>query len=238
MTNGIPPDYLVLCAGLIYIVGLLIIDQLVLRCMLLVGSVFYVWYYATVNGEPMWAAIVTNLAISSANAIGLGLLLLRNSKLSIPHRHADIYEMFSILPPGDFRKLMSAATRSEVAHEFRMTVEGEPVRTLYFVLRGEVTAAKRGETFPLPAGIFLGEVGYLTGNAASATTTLDAGGELIQWDVATLKRMCARSPRFNLALDAAISKDLAAKVALAGAPGHGVETGDASWRSLAASGTV
>ena len=218
MAHTLPPDYLVFCAGAIYFLALVIINQAILRALLLVGSVFYVWYYAVAGDEPMWAAIYTNLAISSANAFGLALLLLRNSRLSIPRRHADIYSAFSVLPPGDFRKLMAAGTRRVAAEDIRLTEEGAAVKTLYFVLRGELTAAKRGETFRLPERIFVGEVGYLTGKPASATTTLKAGGELIAWDVAQIERIAARSPRFDLALDAAISLDLAEKVAHAGAP--------------------
>lgn len=213
-----PPEFLVFCAGAIYILALLIIDQVILRVVLLFGSIFYVWYYAIVDAEPMWAAIFSNLAISSANAIGLGLLLLRKSRLSVPRRHADIYPAFHVLPPGDFRKLMALGKRHVTSTDMILTEEGSPVRTLYFVLSGELVAGKRDETFPLPERIFVGEVGYLTEKPASATTTLKAGGEVIEWDVAKIERMARRNPRFDMALDAAISIDLAEKVSLAGGP--------------------
>ena len=64
------PDYLVACAGFIYIVAFLIINQIVLRCMLLVGSAFYVAYYAVVAGEPLWSAParLAMAAMSSASS--------------------------------------------------------------------------------------------------------------------------------------------------------------------------
>lgn len=212
------PDSLVATAGFIYILAFLIINQIVLRCMLLVGSAFYIAYYSVVADVPLWSAIFTNLGISLANFIGLLLLLFRNSRFSIPREHADIYPLFSLLPPGDFRTLIRLGERSVLKQDATLTRDGAPVETLYFVLNGEVTAHKNAESFSLPNGIFIGEVGYLTGNGASATTRLAKGAEVIGWDVARLRREARRNPRFNLALDALISQDLAAKVAQAGAP--------------------
>lgn len=214
----IEPEYLVACAGVIYVCAFLIINQIFLRITLLVGSVFYVWYYFIVADVPLWAAIFSNLAIFLANSTGLALLLLRGSKLIIPRQYRDIYPLFSVLQPGDFRTLMRLSKRHIADSEIEMTAEDAPVRKLYFVVEGKVEASKRNQSFSLNDGIFVGEIGYLTGNAASATTTLAAGGDVLEWDVAALRRKAKRSPRFNLALDAAISKDLATKVSRAGAP--------------------
>lgn len=219
MNLPILPDYLVAAAGVIYMLAFLIINQVVLRCMLLIGSAFYIAYYSVVANEPLWAAIFTNLGISLANLFGLLLLLFRNSRFSIPRAHSDIYPAFRLLPPGDFRTLMRLGERKKLEADTTLTREGKTVETLYFVLDGEVAAEKRGETFSLPLQIFIGEVGYLTGNGASATTRLAEGGEVVAWDVRKLRREARRNTRFNLALDALISQDLATKVAQAGAPG-------------------
>ena len=53
---------------------------------------------------------------------------------------------------------------------------------------------------------------------ASATSWVAAGAEIVEWNVADLRRHSARKPRFKLALEAMISKDLAAKVTYAVAP--------------------
>ena len=221
MSLNVVPDYLVACAGFIYIVAFLIINQIVLRCMLLVGSAFYVAYYAVVAGEPLWMAIFTNIGISTANFLGLLILIFSRSRLAIPKEHSDIYPVFSLLPPGDFRTLIRLGRRRVLNEDAVLTRDGAPVDTLYFVLRGEVVAEKRGETFMLPERIFIGEVGYLTRDGASATTRLAKGGEVLEWDVARLRAKAKQSARFNLALAALISKDLAAKVSRAGAPGKG-----------------
>jgi hypothetical protein len=138
------PDYLVACAGVIYILAFLIINQIVLRCMLLVGSAFYIAYYSVVAGEPLWAAIFTNLGISLANLVGLLILLFRNSRLAVPRKHSDIYPIFSLLPPGDFRALIRLGERRVLEEDAVLTRDGAPVETLYFVLKGEIAAQKAG----------------------------------------------------------------------------------------------
>ena len=163
-------------------------------------------------------AIWTSIAIALANSIGLASLFLRNSTLSIPKRHKDIYAHFKVLPPGDFRKLMRAATRRSVPKGMVLTTDEKPVTSVFYILSGPVAVEKFGESFDLPEGIFLGEVGYLTGRPASATTVMTTDGDVLEWKVDVLKRKADRDVRFRLAMDAVISLDLANKVARAGSP--------------------
>lgn len=218
MENMALPDYVVLGAGISFVLGYLIINQVALRLAVMVGTFLYIWYYAIASDEPLWTAIWTSVAMGLANLCGLFALWLRSSQLSIPRKHRDIYAHFNILPPGDFRKLMSAAKRARLPEGFVLTRSNARVKSVYYVINGSVAVDKFGERFYLPDGIFLGEVGYLTANRASATTVLTAESDVLEWDVADLKNRSERDVRFKLALDALISLDLAEKVARAGSP--------------------
>lgn len=212
------PDYVVLAAGVSFCLGYATINQWALRSLVMIGTLFYIWYYAIVTDTPQWAAIWTSVAMGLANVIGLFGLWLRSSPLSIPQKHRDIYAHFNILPPGDFRKLMRVAKRETLPEGYMLTKNNARVKAVYFIINGGVGAEKFGETFYLPDGIFLGEVGYLTGNRASATTFLTQQSDVLSWDVADLKNQSERDVRFKLAMDALISIDLADKVARAGSP--------------------
>ena len=211
-------DYVVLAAGVTFCIGYAIINQVILRLLILAGTGLYIWYYAIVTDVPQWAAIWTSVAMGLANMFGLFSLWLRNSPLSIPRNHRDIYTHFSILPPGDFRKVMAVAQRKKLPADTVLTKNNARVKTVYYVISGGVAVEKFGERFYLPDGIFLGEVGYLTGNRASATAFLTEDSDVLEWDVADLKRNSERDVRFKLAMDALISIDLAEKVARAGSP--------------------
>ncbi len=195
------------------------INQVRLRLLIITGTFFYIAYYATAADQPLWSAIYLSSAQGTANVIGLCLLLAGNSRLVIPRDFSDIYPRFKHLPPGDFRKMMRLGKRYIAGADETLGEEGAPVDRLVYIVNGSAHVRKRGEDFKIPSGIFIGEVAYLLGQGSAATTTLDKGSEIISWSKADLDAASVRSPRFKLALEAAISRDMARKVALAVAPG-------------------
>ncbi|MCK8464442.1 cyclic nucleotide-binding domain-containing protein [Aliiroseovarius sp. S1339] len=212
-------DILVLAAAGMFVLGYLIINQVILRVMLLIGTALYIWYYFVVAPTPLWPAIWASSATGFANIIGLSGLLLRKSQLSIPRRFSDLYVHFDMLPPGDFRKLMLVAQRRSRPAGYQLTQDGVEVQKLCYVVAGTVTVKKFGNSFTMPGASFVGEVSFLTGNYASASTYLSHESDVLEWDVGMLERRAARDVRFRLALDAVISLDLAQKVARAGTQG-------------------
>lgn len=205
-------ENLVFVAGAFYMAGLAITNQIILRILLLSGTAVYVVYYFIISASPLWPAIYVSVLIGLANISGLTSLIARNSRLSIPRAHADIYANFPELPPGDFRTLMKMARRYVVEEDVQITSEGEPGRKLYFILSGSTLVRKSGKAFALPPNIFIGEIAFLLGTPSSASVWLEEGAEVLEWDFEELKRRCARKPRFKLALEATISIDLASKV--------------------------
>lgn len=207
------PEHLAYLAGAFYVTGLAITHQIILRLLLLAGTGVYLVYYATVSTTPLWSAIYVSLMIGLANLGGLTSLFARRSRFAIPRKHADIYADFPDLPPGDFRALMRLAKRYTITVDKQVTTEGAPGRQLFYVLKGSTLVRKSGRAFVLPPQLFLGEVAFLTGAPSSASAWIEQGSEVLEWDFEALNRRCARNPRFKLALEAAISIDLAGKVA-------------------------
>jgi len=217
MFHAIPADWIVLAGGGAFILGYLIINQIILRWMVNLGTLLYIWHSSVAIEEP-WAAITSSVLMGLANCAGLAKLYYIKSKHAVPKKHADIYPIFSTLPPGDFRALMKFAQRFETEHDEIITKEGVENTHLYYVLSGKMSAEKKAQSFELPARIFVGEVAYMTNNPASATTRLAKGSEVLRWNINELRKNSEKNDRFRLALDALISSDLARKVATAVAP--------------------
>lgn len=211
--SALAPQNLVYLAGIFYAAGMAITNQIVLRVFVLAGTSVYLVYYSTISEKPLWEAIYVSLLIGFANIYGLTSLVARRSRLAIPRAHADIYKEFPDLPPGDFRALMKLATRYTLDDDKQLTSEGEAGKKLYYILRGDTLLRKGEQAFVLPPKMFLGEIAFLINAPSSASAWLEAGSELLEWDFDELQRKCARSARFKLALEAAISIDLAQKVA-------------------------
>lgn len=205
-------DYLVFAGAGMFVLGYLIINQVILRLMLLVGTLLYIWYYGVVEDTPLWPAIWASTATGAANVLGLMNLLYSRSALAIPRDYKEIYQRFSNLPPGDFAKLMRATDHMRRPEGHRLATEGAPVDKLYYILEGTVRITKGANSFEIAEDTFIGEIGYLTGNPASATAELSRDCVVLEWDVSRLRKRARRDPRFKLALEALISLDLAEKV--------------------------
>lgn len=213
MLDLLTPTILIGLAGSCFVLGYLMINQMMLRLLVLTGSLFYIAYYATAAETPLWGAIYMSLAMVTANLIGIATLAARRARISLPRAHADIYDQFDVLTPGDFRLVMHYADRYIMPSDHEITTEGAPIDGLYFVLSGQVRVSKRGVTFPLPDGLFVGEVAYLLDRPSVATTHLSKGSEILRWDLDLLRQKARRNPRLKLAIDAMLSRDLAGKVA-------------------------
>ena len=210
--SAVSAENLVYLAGAFYVAGLAITNQIILRLLILSGTAVYVVYYSIIADHPLWPAIYVSLLIGAANIGGLTSLVTRNSRFFIPRTHADIYKGFPDLPPGDFRALMKLAKRYCVSEDVQITEEGKAGSKLYYIVSGSVLVRKSDKAFALPPQIFIGEIAFLLGSPSSGTVWLEAGGEVLEWDFSSLRRRCDRKPRFKLALEAAISLDLANKV--------------------------
>jgi CRP-like cAMP-binding protein len=206
-------ENLVYLAGAFYVAGMAITNQIILRLFVLMGTGIYLIYYSTISESPLWPAIYVSMMIGLANIGGITALLARRSRWAIPRAHADIYFDFPDLPPGDFRALMALARRYTVEKDKQVTTEGQAGEKLYFVLTGSTLVRKGEQAFVLPPKLFLGEVAFLTGVPSSASAWIEEGSEILEWRFDDLRRKCLRNPRFKLALEAAISIDLADKVA-------------------------
>ena len=212
------PDVLIVLASGTFVLGYLLINQVMLRLVLLLGTALYIAYYSNAAEAPLWGAIYASMLTGTANLIGLASLLYSRSRHAVPRRHRPLYASFGHIPPGDFAQIMRHAQHQTTTAPRILTQENARPGQLSYLCRGTARVEKKGMRFDLPEGVFVGEVAYLLDSPASATVTVDAGAELLVWDRAVIARAGKRNPRFRLALETAISHDMARKVARAVAP--------------------
>lgn len=221
MTEITLPDILVLGAGISFVLAFLIINQVMLRIILLIGTLLYIWYYAVAADTPLWMAIWVSVANLIANMIGLSVLLGSRSRAALPKGFADIYDrspVFQDLPPGDFRALMKMARRYTADTDITLTREHQRGEKLFYILDGVARVEKLGNHFDMPGQFFVGEVAYLLNTNSAATTVVNSGTEIIEWTFKDLRAGSRKKVRFKLALESLISRDLANKVSLAVSP--------------------
>jgi hypothetical protein len=210
---GLDSSVLVHVAMLGYVAGFLFCEQIMLRLLVLFGTVLYIAYYYYHPSEPLWEAMFVSVLIGLANLMGLGQLLISRVMFGLSDEEKLIYAKLPGLEPGHFRALMRIGKIGTLKRAALLTKEGRQPDKLYFTCFGEFAAEKGERRFLMPAGVFIGEVSFVLGSVASATLAAPAGARIAVWDVNDLKQAFAQRPRLKEAIEALLARDLAAKVA-------------------------
>ena len=102
-------DYLVHAGALLFLMGFVVRDQLLLRGFIVIGTIFYVIYYLLLP-EPLWSALSWNSLFIIINCVMMFLIYSDRAKFSMTKEEEQLYGSFYTLSPGEFRKLMKIAT--------------------------------------------------------------------------------------------------------------------------------
>ena len=193
--------------------GFLARDELMLRFLMLMASALYLVYYYVVAGDPLWDAIITNGALAAVNLAMICVVITERTTFSMSAKMAGLYSSFSMLSPGQFRRLMRIADLLDPDAGTVLTREGAQLDRLYFIAEGAVELEKAGEIARIEGPAFIGEVAFITGSEATATARTTTDTSLISWDQGALQRLFRRRPAIQVAIAALLNTDLAHKVA-------------------------
>ena len=210
------PDIYVRIAIALYVLGLLLRDQLKLRLALLAGGAFYILYYLSVGDAPMWDAALGSALMLCANLYGLCSLLLSRLSFSLTPEERAALGVLGPVEPGLLRGLMRQGRRQVLEEPLIATRQGARPDRLWWVIEGAPRIEKDGAVFTGAPQSFVGEASWMLGGPASATVTLPAGTHCISWDRKALARRLRRRPRQAEAMHAMIGMDMARKVAASG----------------------
>lgn len=188
-------------------------NQITLRLLLLLGTALYMVFYFAQPAGPLWGAIHSNAANATAGIIGLFLVLRSRYFTFLTPRMKQIATSLPGLEPGDLRRLLKTGEIVTAERDVTLTRENERLDYICFIHSGDVEIRKGDASFLSGAGVFVGEISYLTGSRASATATLRAGGKMVRWRQADLRRLMRRKPMLEKSFHALLSHDMARKVA-------------------------
>lgn len=205
--------YLAHLAAGCYALGLITRDQMVLRVLIFVGTIFYIAYYYTAPETPLWEAIGWSIILGFANLYVMAQIMLDRTTFSMTERDKRLYRYFNNMAPGEFRRLAKIATWRIGDGTTPVTKNGELNSNLYFVLDGQIQIEKHGQRFIMPRGGFVGEVGLLLNQPATATAIVREGGEYIEIPLTDLLKLERRHPNIRSALRDKFNADMAVKVA-------------------------
>ena len=210
--SQISPASIVTAAFMVQAAGFLVRDELWLRALILLGTVFYIIFYAVAPGGPLWDAIIGSSILAAINIVLIVVILRERTVLTMSAEEAAIYGAFAPLTPGQFRRMMKKAERVDTAASTVLTHEGSPLDQLYFVVDGSLVLHKDGRESRIDTGCFVGELAFLLGRPASATVSVEGKGRYLRWAADDLRAMMRRHRAFDTALLARFNAELAEKL--------------------------
>lgn len=208
------PPLLIICAVGTYVLGFLFRDQLVLRALVVAGSVFYAVYYWIAGPAPLWDAIIGSILIGLSALQGMLHLSFSRLALSVPRDARHVYAKMGDIEPGLFRRLINNGERFEIDFPLVLTREGERPEVLWFVVNGSVRLEMRGRVSMIEDGCFIGEIAWLRKCSASATAIAMPGSELVGWRYDDLRQLIRRHHRLEMALESLIAQNIARKLSV------------------------
>lgn len=211
--TGLSVATLVYMAFTLQLFGFLARDELSLRLLMLGGSVMYLLYYFNISEVPLWDALITNAALAVVNLIMIGVVVFERTTFSMARETAELYRLFPMLSPGQFRRLLRAGQAVQPLSDQALTQTGATPDDLYYIIEGPVTIRKGDQEAEVHGQLFIGEIAFLTGQPASASVSVGPGARYLRWNSAALKKLIDRSPKLHVALSAQFNKDLVNKVA-------------------------
>jgi Cyclic nucleotide-binding domain len=199
-------------SNLMAFLAFLLRDQLQLRLLMAVSLFLQGLYYYVIPGGPFFDPLFWKIVSFLANVLMIVLVFGGRLDFGIPSDLRGLYDKISVLTPGQFRKLIKIATRT-VASDQPLLQEGQRPDKLHFLLKGNASITKGQSSHTMAPGVFLGEIAFLNGAAASATVRLGENSECVTWPSHALKSMMQRDKALDIAMRGIFNHDLAAKVA-------------------------
>lgn len=204
---------LVHIAALFQIVGFLIVDQLMLRLFILIGTLCYLVYYIAAFNTPLWEAFFWSSIMGTANCIVIVKLVLDRTTLNLSERDKDLYKAFQEMTPGEFRKLLKVGQWRNGEDQDTLTIQDRVPEKLYYVQQGDIHVSKDGARFDLEEGAFIGEVAFFLDTQASATVTVAEQTSYFEWSRDSLDALLKKNPGIRAAIYSKLTRDMAKKVA-------------------------
>ncbi|MDJ0612211.1 MAG: cyclic nucleotide-binding domain-containing protein [Rhizobiaceae bacterium] len=214
MSNMISPAVLIHLGALLYIVGFLVRDELLLRLLVLGGTALYILYYFLFPDEPLWDAIITSLILAAANLWVLFKIMYERTTFALSDEELKLYQAFETLNPGQFRKVLRSAIWHSASGDELMCIENERAEHIYYLIEGEATVEKGEKNFSIGASSFVGEIAYVLNGNYTATVKAKPGLRYVEWRSDNLRKLSNKNPALHNALIALFNRDLAAKLAI------------------------
>lgn len=213
MINQFDPDYLIHIANVLLLVAFAVRDVLLLRCLFVAGSFFALGFYYY-QSPPLWSAIAWTALYIVIHAYWIVRIILERRPIVLTPDEETLYRLaFGSLDRRKFARLAGLGEWRDAEKGQQLLSEGEPLREVYALMSGRVTA-RVGDNFigSVTAGQLVGTGAVLLDGVAPCDFVVEAPGRYIALPLADVQAFLDKDPEFRSQIRKIISAELAEKL--------------------------
>ena len=206
--------YLLHLGNVLYLLAYSVRDILWLRILTVVATLCLIPYYYCCTATPLYAPIIWCTLFIIVNLVRIALLIMERRPVFMGDDELRLYRtVFRTLSPREFVKLLSIAEWKRAAEGTVLLRQHEPISALALISQGrgnvEVDGRHIAEVGP---GQFVGEMGFLTQQNASASVIANLPLDVLSWPVDKLRALFEDAPQLQIKVQGILGADLVEKL--------------------------
>lgn len=197
--------------NILFLLAYLVRDILWLRILTVVATMSLMCYYfcCTLTEPVYW-----NTVFILINLVQIALLIKERRPVKLGEEEGRLYRtVFNALSPRDFLKLLTIADRKKATTGDKLMQQGGRVDELMLLSKGKSHVEIDGRFITeISSNQFIGEMGFLTDQAASASVIASVPVEYLAWPADTLRDFFKDNPQIHIKVQGILGTDLVEKL--------------------------
>ena len=206
--------FLLNCAYCIWLASFLSKDIVWLRSLTICGNIFVLPFYLH-NFDTLWVSIIWVGIYTAINSVMLFLIYLERRPIVLSELEQKIYDStFKSLEPRLYKKIIDMGNWEDLKPNVTLVNRDSDLDSLMLVVEGEAEVIlKHGERKFIPAGGFIGEQSFITGQKTSAdVTTGEEKTKILRWNSNILRNYINDKESLKDNIDLILTADLIHKI--------------------------
>jgi CRP-like cAMP-binding protein len=200
-------------ANALYLISYAVKDILWLRVITVLAGIALLGSMLGANPPP-WPAVVWNLVFFVINAVRIHLLVRERRPVPLSADEQHVANLtFPSLRPRELQRLLNVGEMVDHGKGTRIVEKGVPLDALLLVVRGNARVALVDRPgILIREGMFVGEIGFLTGKPPGADVVAATELRVVRWPTEALRAYLDENPELNTTMQQVLGSDLAAKL--------------------------
>ena len=186
-----------------------------LRALTVLGYIISMPYFFFFFENPLWINLGWTSLYTVINLIMLFLIYLESRPVKFSDLEQKIYERtFRSLKPKEFKHLIDHGSLDELQPDVGLVTRDTHLEKLMLVVEGQAEVVlKNGDEVDIPAGGFIGEQSFITGENTSAdVATGKEAATILSWNSDSLRKYLETKPHLKETLELILTSDVIHKL--------------------------